>query len=63
MEIIGSIKDERIVLARALTSRRGRDEYSRMLLHGEQILDWAIQAGIEIEFILIASSAPTDLIE
>ena len=44
---IRSIKDEKIILAREVKSRKGRAEHHRMLLEGEQILDWAIELNIE----------------
>jgi len=56
MKTISSIKDEKIVLARAVKTRKGRDEHRRMLLEGEQILDWAIDNGIDVEFILYVDS-------
>jgi TrmH family RNA methyltransferase len=56
IETISSIKDEKIVLARAIRTRKGRDEHGRVLLEGEQILDWAIEKNIDVEYVLIASS-------
>ncbi len=56
MITITSIKDEKIVLARAVKTRKGRDEHQRMLLEGEEILDWAIEHGIEIEYVLFVES-------
>jgi TrmH family RNA methyltransferase len=56
IKTISSIKDEKIVLARAIRRRKGRDEHRRMLLEGEQILDWAIEKNIDVEYVLIASS-------
>ena len=52
MEAIGSIKDERIVLARSLKTSRGRLEHQRILLEGEEILDWALQNRVHVEYIL-----------
>lgn len=54
---ITSIKDERITLARALNSRKGRARHHRMLLEGARSLDWAIQHGIQIEYLLVAADA------
>ena len=42
MEAIVSIKDERIVLARSLKTSRGRLEHQRILLEGEEILDYLL---------------------
>jgi TrmH family RNA methyltransferase len=63
MKTIGSIKNEKIVLARAVKTRKGRDEHKRMLLEGEQILDWAIENEINVEYILAASSSPSTIAE
>ncbi|MBN1263930.1 MAG: hypothetical protein JXA25_00450 [Anaerolineales bacterium] len=56
MDTIQSIKDPRIVLARALSSRKGRNEHGKFLLDGEQSIDWALEAGALIEFILAAGA-------
>ena len=56
MEVINSIKHEKIVLARAVKTRKGRDEHQKMLLEGEQTLDWAIEHGLEVEYILFVES-------
>ncbi|NMC11311.1 MAG: hypothetical protein GYA34_00335 [Chloroflexi bacterium] len=62
-EIISSIKDDRIVLAHAVNTHKGRQSHHRILLEGETILNWAIESGVEIEFVLTSSkiaSAITD---
>ena len=49
LETIGSIKDERIILARAIRTRKGRDEHERILLEGDQemsVEDMCRQFGI-----------------
>ena len=61
MRKISSIKDEKIVLARAVKARKGRAEHGRMLLEGEQILDWAIEHGIKVEYILVASGGQSTI--
>lgn len=60
---IHSIKDERIVLARALNSRKGRQVHGKVLLEGEQIVHWAIERGVHVEYVLttLDSYAPPDL--
>jgi TrmH family RNA methyltransferase len=60
---INSIKDERIILARAVKTRRGRDEHRKMLLEGEQILNWAVENGITIEYVLVADCSQSDVVE
>ena len=45
-ENITSIKDKRIALARSLKTRTGREDRRRVLLEGEQILDWAIERAM-----------------
>ncbi|MGD9159457.1 MAG: TrmH family RNA methyltransferase [Desulfobacteraceae bacterium] len=54
---IDSIKDEKIILAREVKTRKGRGRHKRMLLEGEQILDWGLEHGIEVEYILFTENA------
>ena len=49
---ISSIKDEHIILARSLKSRKGRLEHQRILLESEQIIDWALANDLQVEFLL-----------
>jgi TrmH family RNA methyltransferase len=63
VEAIRSIKDKHIVLARALNTRRGRCTHSKVLLLGEQILDWAIERGVAVEFILAAEPVAETVVE
>jgi TrmH family RNA methyltransferase len=63
VKTIGSIKDSRIVLARALSTRRGRNAHKKVLLEGEQILDWAIERGVEVEFVLVAAPLAEETVE
>lgn len=63
LETIHSIKDERIALARAAKSRRGRQECQRILLEGEEILDWASERAVEIEYILASDKVATDVVK
>jgi RNA methyltransferase, TrmH family len=55
-DTIGSIKDERITLARALKASRGRFEHGRVLLEGAEILDWAVAYGLRVEYILATAN-------
>jgi TrmH family RNA methyltransferase len=52
LKTINSIKDDRILLARALKTRKERNARGKILLEGEQILDWALEHDIQVEFIL-----------
>ena len=54
-ETIVSLKDERIVLARMVNTHQGREAYQRILLEGEEIVDWALENAVEVEFILSSS--------
>ncbi len=56
-ESIRSIKDSRVTLARELKTHKGRSAHKKMLLEGEQIIDWALDHGIEIENILFTEGA------
>ena len=46
---ITSIKDERVVEARALSSAAGRRQAGKCLLEGAPIIRWALEAGVSIE--------------
>ena len=61
MEPISSIKDDRIVLARALKTSRGRLEHQRILLEGEEILQWAFENGVYLEYILASDRIAADV--
>jgi TrmH family RNA methyltransferase len=54
MAHITSIKDERIVEARALASAAGRRERGKCLLEGKQIIAWALDAGVPVERVFFA---------
>ena len=51
--VLKSIKDEKVVLARALKSRKGRQQFKRVLLEGEEIIDWALDAHVSVEFLIV----------
>ena len=63
MQTIKSIKDEKIILARAVGTRKGRKEHRRVLLEGAQIIDWALAHGLEVEYILAVSGVDPALLE
>lgn len=58
---ITSIKDEHIVLARALATRTGRQEHGRCLLEGPALIAQALEAGAVVEFALHAEGQPDGL--
>jgi RNA methyltransferase, TrmH family len=49
---ISSLKNEYIQTAKSLTSRKGRKLSNKILLEGEEILSWAINYNVEIDFII-----------
>jgi len=60
---IDSIKDRRIVLARALKTRSGRESRGQVLLEGERILDWAIDRDVAVDFVLLADPPAGEIVE
>lgn len=54
MDTITSIKDPRVVEARALTSASGRNKTGKILLEGSQIIEWALAAGLAVEHIFLS---------
>jgi TrmH family RNA methyltransferase len=63
LRTITSIKDEMITLARAIKSSKGRQERQRILLEGENILDWAIENSICVEYILLSNKLSSETAE
>ena len=63
MKQITSIKDEKITTARAIKTLKGRSVHHLILLEGEQIIDWAIENKVHVEYILVADSALATSIE
>jgi TrmH family RNA methyltransferase len=57
---ISSLKDERIIEARELSSSSGRIKKHKILLEGEQIIHWALKAGKEIEHVFFCKTNNTD---
>lgn len=55
IEEITSLKDERIQLAKSVNSQKGRIEKQKFLIEGLEAIDWAIDSGIELDFILISN--------
>lgn len=52
MEIIGTVKDPRVMLARELNSRVGRKKHFKFLIEGEENLKSAVDSGINVNYIL-----------
>ncbi|MGD0708071.1 MAG: TrmH family RNA methyltransferase [Anaerolineaceae bacterium] len=63
LEIISSIKDERIILAREIKSRQGRQKRQKILLEGEEIIDWAIGHALSIEYLLVCNKESSSIAE
>lgn len=49
MKEIKSLKNQIIQLARRLNTQKGRIESCKYLIEGFEAIDWALQAGIDIE--------------
>jgi RNA methyltransferase, TrmH family len=52
MEVINSLKNEHIQMARDLNSQKGRNSINKILLEGEEIISWAIHYDLTIDFII-----------
>lgn len=61
IQSIKSIKDDRISQARDVKSRKGRHNHQRMLLEGEEIIDWAIKHALSLEYILVSDKEASTL--
>jgi RNA methyltransferase, TrmH family len=62
LESIKSIKDDRVVRARKAAGGKGREQTGLILLENILIINWAIDYGFEIEFIIVDEKS-TDLID
>lgn len=49
---ITSLKDEKIQLAKSLSSSKGRIDSGKFLIEGFEAIEWAINSGIRIDYIL-----------
>jgi RNA methyltransferase, TrmH family len=56
MQEIKSLKNEIIQLARNLNTKKGRIQSNKYLIEGFEAIDWALQAGVDIDFILLSSN-------
>ena len=54
MEKIQSLKDPRIQEARTLNTSRGRSTVNKILVEGEQAIQWALEEGIIFMYVLVA---------
>ncbi|WIG59277.1 MAG: hypothetical protein OJF49_002024 [Ktedonobacterales bacterium] len=55
MDTLTSIKDARVVEARALSSASGRARLGRCLLEGAEALAWALDAALPVEHVFLAT--------
>ena len=55
---IRSLKDERIQLAKSLNSSKGRIAQRKFLIEGQEALQWALDAGVLLDFIFTAANSP-----
>jgi RNA methyltransferase, TrmH family len=51
---INSLKDDKIQLAKSLNSLKGRMDSGKFLIEGFEAIEWSMNSGIKIDFILIA---------
>ena len=49
---ITSLKDDKIQLAKSLSSSKGRIDSGKFLIEGNEAIEWAINSGIKIDYIL-----------
>jgi len=61
MQKVTSIKDDRVVQARRLKSRSGRDGSGLVLLEGLEIINWALESNWQIEYLIVEETS-TDLL-
>ncbi len=60
LESISSIKHERVLEARSLTSSRGRKASGKILLFGQEQLNWAVQNGCDVEAVFVLDKQRED---
>jgi len=63
MERIQTIKDERIVFARSLQQRKGRQETGCFLVEGWGQVRWAIEGSVELKYLLVHDKLDPDQID
>lgn len=57
-EQITSIKDSRVLLARELQTGAGRKKHQKFLVYGLEQIEWALQKGIELEYVFAEEVLP-----
>jgi hypothetical protein len=57
---ITSIKDERVVEARELTSAAGRARLHKMQLESEESIQWALEARLPVEHVFYSANLRHD---
>ena len=55
IEEITSLKDSKIQLAKSLSSLKGRNENKKFLIEGLEAIKWALDSGVQIDFILLSN--------
>lgn len=50
-----SLKDDKIQLARLLSTQKGRIKTGKFLLEGKEAVNWAISAGITLDYVLCSN--------
>ncbi len=58
IEEIHSLKDEKVQLAKAVNGKKGRIETGKCLIEGPEAIDWAIESGMVLDYILISNKHP-----
>jgi len=53
--VITSLKDKKVQLAKSVNCQKGRIEKGKFLVKGLEAIEWAIESGIKIDFILISN--------
>lgn len=53
LQEITSLKDDKIQLAKSLSSSKGRIDSGKFLIEGNDAIKWAINSGVKIDFILL----------
>ncbi|HZD14340.1 MAG TPA: hypothetical protein VE196_04280 [Pseudonocardiaceae bacterium] len=59
MDVVESVKDERVVRARGLVTRAGRLAAGRCLLEGASLIRQTLAAGVAIDYVLTPPKPPT----
>jgi len=52
---IKSLKDDKIQLAKSINCQKGRIEKGKFLIEGLEVIDWAIESNIKIDFVFVSN--------